>query len=207
MVRWVNGWMTSFPLDVPMKLQEAEMTSSKMASGSWTSTILHHHHNRDSKCKTSVPAPPSRMVFSKMAEPEMMSVGCPVHWKLFSLQQAWGFLILFVGVSRGVLQTSAPTRNSSGAQKGATVVSQMLLVPHHFCILPRDGAMPSRHGIIKMVSCIGRIVAPTCHVIVQYHQHTGNFKMAEGCIQGWVMSHFFAHFTSFKKKVEKFPFH
>ena len=94
MVRWVNGWMTSFPLDVPMKLQEAEMTSSKMASGSWTSTILHHHHNRDSKCKTSVPAPPSRMVFSKMAEPEMMSVGCPVHWKLFSLQQAWGFFII-----------------------------------------------------------------------------------------------------------------
>ena len=49
--------------------------------------------------------------------------------------------------------------------------------PQRCCtILPRDCTMRSRCRIIKMATCI-RIVAPTSHVIAQYHRDRGNFKM------------------------------
>ena len=66
--------------------------------------------------------------------------------------------------------------------------------PRRCCtILSKDCPMLSRYRIIKMATCIGRIVAPTCNVIAQYPKRMGNFKIIaplwrdSGCIQGLVI--------------------
>ena len=89
-----------------------------------------------------------------------------LRWISRALQQT---CFIFVGV-----RASTPTRDYSRPWKGIADVALTSQVLNHVCVVPIDCTMPSRHRIIKIGSCIGRI-ASTCFVIAQYHPHKGEF--------------------------------